>query len=84
MYYQDHIIRSATLPRETFRPAIEHAAAAVVVGHNHPSGDTTPSAEDKDATRRLVRSGELLGVPCLDHLIVSESGFFSFREHGLL
>jgi DNA repair protein RadC len=52
--------------------------------HNHPSGDCTPSAEDKDATRRLIRSGELLGIPLLDHLIVADSGFFSFREHGLL
>ncbi len=71
-------------PREVFAPAIAHAAAALIVCHNHPSGDTTPSAEDRDATRRLSRAGELLGVPLLDHLIVSERGFFSFKEHGLL
>ena len=71
-------------PRECFSPAITHAAAAVVCVHNHPSGDTTPSAEDRDVTRRLQRAGELLGVPLADHVIVSESGFFSFREHGLL
>jgi len=71
-------------PREVFGPAISSSAAALVVAHNHPSGDCTPSAEDKDATRRLIRSGELLGIPLLDHLIVADSGFFSFREHGLL
>lgn len=71
-------------PREVFSPAIEHSAAALIVAHNHPSGDCTPSPEDKDATRRLSRSGELLGIPLLDHLIVSVSGSFSFKDHGLL
>lgn len=71
-------------PREVFAPAISSSAAALVVAHNHPSGDCTPSIEDKDATRRLIRSGELLGIPLLDHLIVAESSFFSFKEHGLL
>ena len=71
-------------PREVFAPAIAHAAAAVVAVHNHPSGDPSPSAEDRDATRRLQRAGELLGIPLADHVIVSESAFFSFREHGLL
>jgi DNA repair protein RadC len=71
-------------PREAFAPAIAHAAAAIVAAHNHPSGDPAPSAEDREATRRLQRAGELLGIPLADHLIVSESGFFSFREHGIL
>lgn len=71
-------------PREVFSPSLSHCAAAVIVAHNHPSGDCTPSLEDKDATRRLQRAGELLGVPLLDHVIVSGRGFFSFREHGLL
>ncbi len=71
-------------PREVFAPAIAHSAAALIVAHNHPSGDCCPSAEDKDATRRLARAGELLGIPLLDHLIVSDRGFFSFKEHGLL
>lgn len=71
-------------PREVFAPAIVHAAAAVIVVHNHPSGDCSPSNEDKDATRRLARSGELLGIPLLDHLIVAPSRFFSFKDHGLL
>lgn len=71
-------------PREVFSPAVACSAAAVIVAHNHPSGDTTPSPEDRDATRRLVRAGEVLGIPVLDHLVVSERGFFSFKENGLL
>lgn len=71
-------------PREVFSPAIAHGAAAVVAVHNHPSGDPSPSAEDREATRRLQRAGELLGIPLADHVIVSESSFFSFRESGIL
>ena len=71
-------------PREVFSPAIAHSAAAVIVAHNHPSGDCSPSNEDKDATRRLSRAGELLGIPLLDHLVVSSAAFFSFKDHGLL
>lgn len=71
-------------PREVFSPAIVAGAAAVVVLHNHPSNDPTPSSEDRDVTRRLQRAGELLGIPVADHVIVAESSFFSFREHGIL
>lgn len=71
-------------PREVFAPAIAHGAASVVVAHNHPSGDVSPSPEDRAATRRLARAGELLGIPLADHVIVSESSFFSFRESGIL
>ena len=71
-------------PREVFAPAIAHGAAAVVAVHNHPSGDPSPSAEDREATRRLARAGELLGIPLTDHVIVAESSFFSFRESGIL
>lgn len=71
-------------PREVFSPAIVHGAAAVVALHNHPSGDPTPSAEDREVTRRLQKAGELLGIPLADHVVVCESAFFSFREHGIL
>ncbi len=71
-------------PREVFQPAILASAAAIIVVHNHPSGDTTPSPEDKSATKRLKESGELLGIPVLDHVVLSTDGFFSFRENGLL
>lgn len=73
-------------PREVFRPAIVAGAAAVVISHNHPSGDPSPSPEDREATRRLLRAGELLGIPLLDHVIIAEADgvFFSFKERGLL
>lgn len=71
-------------PREVFGPAISSTAAGVLLAHNHPSGDPSPSREDREVTSRLARAGEILGIPLLDHLIVSESGHFSFREHGLL
>jgi DNA repair protein RadC len=77
-------------PRETFRTAILLNAAACIVAHNHPSGDCSPSADDRDTTRRLVRAGEILGIPLLDHVILGDAAegqagqFYSFREHGLL
>jgi DNA repair protein RadC len=76
-------------PREVFRAAILLNAAAIIIGHNHPSGDPTPSAEDRDVTRRIQRSGEILGIPIADHVVLGEgegadARFFSFREHGLL
>ncbi len=71
-------------PREVFAPAFERPAAALVVAHNHPSGDPEPSREDRETTRRLCSAGRILGLPILDHLIVAERGYFSFREQGLL
>lgn len=72
-------------PREVFRPAIVAGAAAVILAHNHPSGDCTPSSEDRESTRRLVKAGELLGIPVLDHVIVGEAyKYISFRETGLI
>jgi len=71
-------------PREVFRPALREGAAALVVVHNHPSGDPAPSAEDREVTRRLVQAGALLGVPLLDHVVVAERGWVSLRaEDGL-
>jgi DNA repair protein RadC len=71
-------------PREVFREAIRHAAAAIVLVHNHPSGDPTPSSEDRSVTRRLGSAGQLLGISVLDHVIVTEGGYFSFQENGEL
>ena len=56
-------------PREVFRPAIVQSASAIILSHNHPSGDATPSREDRDVTRRLTTCGELLGIEVLDHII---------------
>jgi DNA repair protein RadC len=69
-------------PREVFRDAIRNAAAALVLVHNHPSGDPSPSAEDRSVTERLRSAGLLLGIRVLDHVIVADSGYFSFREAG--
>lgn len=71
-------------PREVFKPAISMGGAAIICVHNHPSGDFSPSAEDREVTRRLSRAGELLGIPLADHVIVASNGYFSFKENGLL
>ncbi|MEC8512957.1 MAG: JAB domain-containing protein [Planctomycetota bacterium] len=69
-------------PREVLGPAVRRGAAAVVVAHNHPSGDPTPSAADRAVTERLVKAGEVLGVPVLDHLVWAEGGWVSLRAAG--
>ena len=71
-------------PREVFRPAIEEAAAGVILAHNHPSGDPTPSREDREITRRLVATGEMVGIRILDHVIIGPQRYFSFADEGLL
>ena len=71
-------------PREVFAPAIEERAASIIVAHNHPSGSVEPSQEDHNVTRRLRQSGELLGIPLLDHIIISSAGEVSFKEERLL
>ena len=71
-------------PREVFRAAIRNAAAALLLVHHHPSGDPSPSPEDRSVTERLVAAGRLLGIRVVDHVIVAESGYFSFQEAGLL
>ncbi len=67
-------------PREVFRGAVREAAAAVIVAHNHPSGDPEPSREDLETTSRLRQAGELLGIPLCDHVIIGEDGYVSLRE----
>jgi len=69
-------------PREIFREAILARAAGVVVFHNHPSGDPTPSAEDVAVTRRLVAAATILGVEMVDHLVLGAGRYFSFHEHA--
>ena len=71
-------------PREVFRAAILANAAGIVAGHNHPSGDPTPSPDDIALTRRLAAAGEVLGVPLLDHIIVGDGRYYSFKEVGCL
>jgi DNA repair protein RadC len=71
-------------PREVFRAAIAEAAAGIIVVHNHPSGDPTPSAEDRAVTQQLVAAGRLLDLPLYDHVIIAGDRFVSFATTGLL
>ena len=69
-------------PREVFAPAITAHAASILVAHNHPSGDPAPSREDRSLTRVLTQTGEIMGIPVLDHLVIGDGVYYSFKEHG--
>jgi DNA repair protein RadC len=71
-------------PREVFNPAIKNSAKGVILIHNHPSGTLEPSTEDIKITNRLVESSVILGIPVFDHLIIASTGYFSFKENGLI
>ena len=71
-------------PREVFRSAILNGAAGVIFAHNHPSGDPAPSDEDLQITKRLSEVGKLIGIKCLDHLIIGSGRYFSFADQGLM
>ena len=76
--------RTIIHPREVFADAIHDRASAIVVAHNHPSGNLQPSGEDNEITHRLKAAADILGINFLDHLIFSETSFFSFRQEGLI
>jgi DNA repair protein RadC len=67
-------------PREVFRHAVAEGAAAVILVHNHPSGDPTPSAEDRAVTRQLAEAGRAVGIPVLDHVVVGRGAFVSLAD----
>lgn len=71
-------------PREVFRPAITQAAASIILAHNHPSGDPTPSSEDLQVTRQLVEAGRILGIEVLDHIIIGGTDYVSLKERRLM
>lgn len=71
-------------PREVFKAAIVANASSIILGHNHPSGDPTPSSEDIEVTKRLRDVGDLIGIDVLDHVIVGDERFYSLKERGLL
>ena len=75
---------SAVHPRELFRNAIKRSAASVILVHNHPSGDPTPSREDVEITGRLIEAGKIIGIDVLDHIIIGDNRFTSFKAKGLL
>jgi DNA repair protein RadC len=72
-------------PREVFKPAVLSNAAAVIISHNHPSGDPTPSPEDLVITRRLREAGRLMGIEVVDHIVIGQQGrFYSYQQSGCL
>jgi len=71
-------------PREVFCSAIKASASSVVIVHNHPSGDCSPSEEDKQITKMLSDAGEILGIKVLDHVIIGKDGFIEVKENGVM
>ena len=69
-------------PREVFAPAIVNHAACILVAHNHPSGDPYPSTEDRNLTTALEEAGNMIGIPLMDHLVIGDGHYYSFKEHG--
>ena len=74
--------QSLVHPREVFRPAILDNAAGIIVAHNHPSGQINPSTEDRRVTKRLKEVGKIIGIELLDHVILTEHGYYGFNEEG--
>ena len=79
-----HLNASLVHPREMFKEAIRRSSAALILVHNHPSGDLTPSREDLATTQRLYEGGKILGIDVIDHIIIGDNRYFSCREQGLL
>lgn len=75
---------SVVHPREVFREAIKYPCAAIILVHNHPSGDPTPSREDISVTERLVKAGKIMDIPVLDHLIIGQHTYVSMKEKNLI
>ncbi len=71
-------------PREVFKPAIRRSSASIILVHNHPSGDPTPSREDIEVTKRLIEAGKILGINVLDHIIIGNNSILSLKEKGLM
>jgi DNA repair protein RadC len=87
---EDEIVSKGSLtgsivhPREVFKTAIKESAAAVILVHNHPSGDPSPSREDIEITQRLVKSGDIVGIKVLDHIIIGDGSHFSFLDKKMI
>ena len=78
------LFTSLAHPREVFKPALILGAAAIVLGHNHPSGDPSPSEQDCTLTEDMVEAGKILGIEILDHVIIGDDEYYSFKMEGLL
>ena len=82
--YQGNISSAIVRPAEVLRPAVVEAVPSIIVSHNHPSGDPTPSPEDAAITRELAQAGKLLGIELLDHVVIGGEKFVSLKERGLM
>ncbi len=82
--FRGSITRTAVYPREILKEALSRNASAIIVAHNHPSGNPLPSAADQELTQTLIQALALVEIPLLDHCIVSKRGFFSFSQSGLI
>ena len=82
--FQGSLSSSLVEPREIIKTALNYSAASVIFVHNHPSGNPSPSAEDKSLTKRLKMACEVMGIRVLDHIIIGSETYFSFNEHSLL
>ena len=92
---KNHVIREEVIsigslnanivhPREVFRDSIREGGSSVIVSHNHPSGITTPSKEDVATSERLKKAGAIIGIPMLDHVIITDSAYLSMKEEGYI
>ena len=82
--YQGNVNSSMIRPAEVLRPAVIEAVPSIIISHNHPSQDPTPSPEDTAITRELVQAGKLLGIELLDHIVIGGERFVSLKERGLM
>ena len=82
--YQGNVFSSVVRAAEVFRPAVVESLPAIIIAHNHPSGDPSPSPEDAAITRELVQAGKLLGVELLDHIVIGGKRFVSLKNRGLM
>lgn len=78
------LTNSVVHPREVFREAIKRSSAAIILVHNHPSGSPDPSQEDINITKRLIKTGKIVGIEVLDHIVIGDGNFISMREKGLI
>ena len=82
--FEGSLDASIVHPREIFKFALEESAAAIVVVHNHPSGDPTPSKDDVRITKQLVEAGKIMDIPVLDHIVIGDGRYVSLREQGII
>ena len=82
--FQGTVSETVVSPREIYREALRCGAARILVLHNHPSGDPTPSRADMDVTKRIAKAGEMLGIPLVDHMVIGDGTYISFLKQGYL